>query len=193
MANKCEHDRMRSRCKECGGGSICDHGRVRGSCSLCAPEQVFNMYRRNAIKRGLSFELTVYQFIAIVRCYCVFCGENSAPRGVDRRDNNKGYLHDNCQSCCGPCNKLKSAESEQTFLRLILKIAKHQEGLQTQKALNPPVPPQTSPEPTKEPTVPSDPETLEQGQTELSIQLRPRFRIHGPAFSAEARRYLDGL
>ncbi len=23
---KCEHDRQKSRCKDCGGGSICEHG-----------------------------------------------------------------------------------------------------------------------------------------------------------------------
>ena len=188
MTNKCEHERIRSRCKECGGGSICDHGRVRGSCSLCAPEQVFNMYRRKARKRGLSFELTVGQFIEIVQCCCVFCGEKSAPRGVDRRDNNKGYVHDNCQSCCGPCNKLKSTENEQTFLRLILKIAKYQEVLQEQRAVKPPVPPQTIPEP----TVPSDAE-VEQGRIRLPNQSRPQFRVHDPNISPDARRYLDGL
>ena len=31
----CEHDRVRSVCKECGGGSICEHGRVRSQCKEC--------------------------------------------------------------------------------------------------------------------------------------------------------------
>src|ERR1700721_2518724 len=141
MPNKCEHNRIRSRCKECRGGSICDHGRVRGSCSLCAPEQVFNMYRGKAVKRGFPFELTVVQFIQIVQSYCVFCGEKSAPRGVDRRDNNIGYVYANCQSCCGPGNKFKSAEIEQAFLRHVLKIAKYQEALKPKKiAALPPLP-----------------------------------------------------
>jgi hypothetical protein len=90
MANKCEHDRTRSRCKECAGGSICDHGRVRGECSLCKPEQVFRMYKRKAAKRGLSFELSFAQFDELVQRPCVFCGEQSDPRGVDRRDNRLG-------------------------------------------------------------------------------------------------------
>ena len=35
MHTKCEHGRRRSRCKECGGGSICEHGRQRSKCKEC--------------------------------------------------------------------------------------------------------------------------------------------------------------
>jgi hypothetical protein len=31
----CEHKKRRSRCKECGGGSICEHQRVRSTCKEC--------------------------------------------------------------------------------------------------------------------------------------------------------------
>ena len=34
-ASICEHGRQRSLCKECGGGSICEHGRVRSRCKEC--------------------------------------------------------------------------------------------------------------------------------------------------------------
>lgn len=33
--NKCEHDRRRSKCKECGGASICEHNRQRSQCKNC--------------------------------------------------------------------------------------------------------------------------------------------------------------
>ena len=33
--NKCEHGRLRSQCKDCGGASICEHGRVRSKCKDC--------------------------------------------------------------------------------------------------------------------------------------------------------------
>jgi len=32
---KCEHGRVRSTCKECGGGSLCEHGRQRSQCKKC--------------------------------------------------------------------------------------------------------------------------------------------------------------
>ena len=31
----CEHGRERTKCKECGGGSICEHGRERSKCKEC--------------------------------------------------------------------------------------------------------------------------------------------------------------
>jgi hypothetical protein len=32
---KCEHNRQKTKCKECGGGSICEHNRIRSSCKEC--------------------------------------------------------------------------------------------------------------------------------------------------------------
>jgi hypothetical protein len=34
----CPHQRERSRCKECGGGSICQHQRQRSRCKECCQE-----------------------------------------------------------------------------------------------------------------------------------------------------------
>ena len=31
----CEHEREKSKCKECGGGSICEHGRIKLICKEC--------------------------------------------------------------------------------------------------------------------------------------------------------------
>ena len=32
---KCEHGRVRNRCKECGGAGVCEHGRERRKCKEC--------------------------------------------------------------------------------------------------------------------------------------------------------------
>lgn len=32
---KCPHNKRKSRCKDCGGGSICEHNRVKESCKEC--------------------------------------------------------------------------------------------------------------------------------------------------------------
>ena len=32
---KCEHERIRSKCKECGGASICEHDKIRSQCKQC--------------------------------------------------------------------------------------------------------------------------------------------------------------
>jgi hypothetical protein len=131
---KCQHDKERTRCRDCGGGSICDHDRVRQTCSVCSPEKVYDAYKYKALKqRHLSFSLTLKEFEAIVAAPCTFCGEYFEPRGVDRKDNRIGYVVWNCQSCCWTCNQLKRAANETVFLSHIMKIAKYQE-LRKQKA-----------------------------------------------------------
>ena len=35
VCSACPHGRQRSKCKECGGGSICEHGRRRYQCKEC--------------------------------------------------------------------------------------------------------------------------------------------------------------
>jgi hypothetical protein len=37
---KCEHDRIRSRCKDCGGSQICEHNRERSHCKDCGGSQI---------------------------------------------------------------------------------------------------------------------------------------------------------
>uniref|UniRef100_A0A0G4FZS0 CR-type domain-containing protein n=1 Tax=Chromera velia CCMP2878 TaxID=1169474 RepID=A0A0G4FZS0_9ALVE len=36
----CLHGRVRTRCKECGGGSLCEHGRVRCRCRECGGKSI---------------------------------------------------------------------------------------------------------------------------------------------------------
>ena len=37
---KCPHDKRRTRCKDCGGGSICIHGKQRATCKDCGGSQI---------------------------------------------------------------------------------------------------------------------------------------------------------
>jgi len=37
--NFCEHQRQRSQCKDCGGGSICEHQRQRSKCKDCRQDK----------------------------------------------------------------------------------------------------------------------------------------------------------
>jgi group I intron endonuclease len=34
---RCIHDRRRTACKDCGGGSICEHNKQRNHCKVCNP------------------------------------------------------------------------------------------------------------------------------------------------------------
>jgi len=42
--------------------------------------------------------------------------------GIDRIDNNRGYLLDNCVACCEMCNRAKLTHSRQNFLDWVKKV-----------------------------------------------------------------------
>ena len=44
----CEHHRVRSRCKDCGGSSICEHRRQRSKCKDCGGSGICEHQRRRS-------------------------------------------------------------------------------------------------------------------------------------------------
>lgn len=66
--------------------------------------------RSRAIKKELAFELTEEQFHALKQNDCYLCGKKKDEHhinGIDRFDNNIGYVLENCRTCCGECNYMK--------------------------------------------------------------------------------------
>lgn len=99
----------------------------------------FSMYRNNAKAKGRVFELTLDTFRALVCSSCFYCGDlpskprigyrgvrrtKSAPvHGVDRKDNDAGYVLDNCVPCCSGCNYMKKNHSISDFIDRCSRIA----------------------------------------------------------------------
>lgn len=105
-------------------------------------EAVFNAlirsYRRHAKKANREFSLTEKQFREITKQNCHYCGQEPNQvfkrnpynggyiyNGIDRIDNMKGYVIDNCVSCCELCNWMKRDLSQIEFLSHIDQIAQH--------------------------------------------------------------------
>jgi hypothetical protein len=44
----CEHNRQKSHCKECGGASICEHNRIKSTCKECGGSQICEHDRRRS-------------------------------------------------------------------------------------------------------------------------------------------------
>ena len=90
--SKCEHGRIRSTCKECGGTSICEHGRQRSTCKECGGTSVSEQGRIRSQcitcnpKRACQncFQVYVdpkYRFKPYCfRCYCVLNPDVDIPR-----------------------------------------------------------------------------------------------------------------
>jgi hypothetical protein len=97
--------------------------------------KIFTVYKSGAKKRNLKFELTENQFKKLIDSNCFYCNicpqqknfdkkrnGNYTYNGIDRVDNKKGYLIDNCVSCCGKCNEMKMGETQEFFLQKIKMI-----------------------------------------------------------------------
>ena len=56
---------------------------------------------------------------------CFYC-DDDAELGIDRIDNNIGYVLDNYCSCCISCNVAKGEMTQEEFLKLMRKITAYQ-------------------------------------------------------------------
>lgn len=87
---------------------------------------IYSNYKRAASIRGLTFELNYADFRKITSMDCHYCGikpsnfskfkgqghlRASAYNGIDRVDNSKGYVLENCVPCCKQCNFAKHSMS----------------------------------------------------------------------------------
>jgi hypothetical protein len=88
----------------------------------------YQSYLKRATKKELEFNLTKNEFDEIISQNCHYCKkENSKTHnnGIDRKDNNIGYILSNCMSCCAECNYMKSNLSYQIFIEQCKKITEN--------------------------------------------------------------------
>lgn len=100
--------------------------------------KLFDNYKRGAASRGVDFNLSFDMFVSLVSDNCHYCGSeplfkqydtsiahNNKPihfNGIDRKDNDKGYVIDNCVTACKYCNFAKGTRSYKDFVLWIEKI-----------------------------------------------------------------------
>lgn len=79
-----------------------------------------------ARNKGMSFELTKADYLALTSSACHYCCRASCDghtNGIDRKDNARGYEVDNVVPCCGECNRMKSTLGDTDFIQQCMKIA----------------------------------------------------------------------
>jgi len=138
-------------CKcDCGGeklvsGSHLRRGEVRSCGCLWSAKQkpkgvaafnsLYATWRANAKLRGHAWKLTKKQVHSFTKQHCTYCGEPprhiSCPKGcngsytyngMDRVDNDKGYVIDNVVACCGTCNRAKGTKTIDEFRNFITRV-----------------------------------------------------------------------
>lgn len=125
-------DVRQGKTKSCG-----KHRRSKLPTGVAAFNHLLCMYKGRAKTRNFTFSLTADEFKTLTQGNCVYC--NAPPsqqvantrqyngtyiyNGVDRIDNNVGYVKENCVSCCFMCNRMKLAYSREEFLDQCTAIA----------------------------------------------------------------------
>lgn len=95
---------------------------------------LFTRYKKGAQARGLAFLITVEEFEFLTKQKCYYCDkipsnqhseESEVPyvyNGLDRVNNDKGYIIDNIVPCCKNCNYAKRDFTQEEFLDMIKRI-----------------------------------------------------------------------
>lgn len=99
--------------------------------------ELFASYKKSATSRGHEFELSLDAFVALVSANCTYCG--SPPdlvrrpnkgvngefvyTGIDRVQNDIGYVAGNVVSCCWVCNRAKGPMTVAEFARWLDRAA----------------------------------------------------------------------
>jgi hypothetical protein len=94
---------------------------------------IFNRYKGSAKRKGRKFELSFENFLILISNKCYYCGaepNNLSVRGrssykyngIDRVNNELGYIDSNCVSCCSFCNMAKNDLPVEYFLKWVLKL-----------------------------------------------------------------------
>lgn len=102
-----------------------------------AYRSIFNDYKSRAKQKKFEFELSFEMFKILLNNNCYYCG--SPPflskqatnklgsgtilyNGIDRKNNNIGYIINNCVTCCKICNYAKKAMEYNDFVCWLNKI-----------------------------------------------------------------------
>jgi hypothetical protein len=95
-------------------------------------EPKFKNYSKSANGRNLEFTISETDFNSIISKRCYLCGIKSSEintNGIDRFNNNLGYILENCRPCCGHCNIMKKDISYDKLLKISEKITNNYDKL----------------------------------------------------------------
>ena len=88
----------------------------------------WSQFKNQARQRNKTVEITFHEYTTLIKSTCAYCGtepSKSVRIGVDRLNNNRGYVKGNVAPCCAPCNYMKRAMPVSAFLGHVALICSH--------------------------------------------------------------------
>ena len=93
----------------------------------------FARQRHQAGQRGILWNLDHEDVRDLYDTPCHYCGGEVEQRlGLDRVDNDKGYIPDNVVQCCWTCNQMKSSRSVGEWTAHMRRVLEHLESSDAQ-------------------------------------------------------------
>ena len=91
------------------------------------PNRRYAYLIKTARRRGLSMTISRLEWDALISQPCFYCGGplSESGHGLDRINSDIGYVQGNVRQCCGNCNCMKMALTENQFKESILRIFNH--------------------------------------------------------------------
>ena len=101
-------------------------------CSFCKEsgrknqaQRIYRRYKHSAARRNIPFQLNFNSFMEFWQQSCFYCGNPIATTGIDRLNNNLGYVIGNCVPCCGTCNMMKKNHAVEEWLQHVKRITEN--------------------------------------------------------------------
>lgn len=120
----------KKRCKACNSrtNSIIEKG-------LATKRELYSRYKSRSKKRKIIFSLSFDTFVSLTSQNCYYCGAKPSNttineagngdyvnNGIDKVDNDKGYVENNVVPCCKICNYAKNTMDLEEFYKWIINI-----------------------------------------------------------------------
>lgn len=138
--------RVRTKCLKRGATQSCgcsQQNAIKYLGDEASLRELHQEYRWGAKKRGFDFDLNIDQFRLLTSSNCHYCGASPSKlartrkglkihyiyNGIDRVNNQVGYIETNCAPCCFICNRMKFQFSAEDFIEHAYKIVRHFEKI----------------------------------------------------------------
>jgi len=111
---KCEHNKRKSRCKECGGSELCDHNKLKYQCKECGGSRICEHNKRKAYCKDCGGSSLCEHNKRKSRCKecggSELCDHNKLKSQCKDCDGARICEHKKQKSCCKECGGISICE-----------------------------------------------------------------------------------